>query len=82
MTMRTDTSSDQAYFAAHKTKGEYVRAPLPGEFDGVAIPPEARVRVFLINGRSLVKALELPSGERLATVLEVDSAKGQTSKAA
>lgn len=75
-------SSDQAYFAAHKTKGEYVRAPLPNEFTGMVIPPEARVRVFLINGRTLVKALELPNGERLATALEVDRAKTPASKAA
>jgi hypothetical protein len=61
---------DRDYFAANRTKSEYTRAPFDGEFGALNVPAEAIVRVFLINQRSLVKALELPSGERLATTIE------------
>lgn len=61
---------DRDYFATNRTKSEYTRAPFAGEFGSLEIPAHAFVRVFLINQRSLVKALELPSGERLATMIE------------
>jgi hypothetical protein len=80
--MHTEETNDRAYFAAHKARKEYVRAPWPNEFDEMHIPAEARVRVYWINQRALVKALELPNGERLATVLEVECAAERTGKAA
>ncbi len=61
---------DRDYFATNRTKSEYIRPPLDGEFEEVNVPADAFVRVFLINQRSLVKALELPGGERLATMIE------------
>ena len=61
---------DRDYFATNRTKSEYTRAPLAGEFGDLDVPADAFVRVFLINQRSLVKALELPGGERLGTTIE------------
>jgi hypothetical protein len=66
-------TGDWAFFEANRAKMEYVRAPLPGEFDGIDVPAGSRVRVYLINRRSLVKALESDTGERLATVMESES---------
>ncbi len=66
-------SIDREYFEANTGKMEYVRAPQPNEFTGLEIPEGARVRVYLINRRSLVKALEVPTGERLATIIEADT---------
>ncbi len=63
---------DRDYFAANKNKLEYVRAPMPNEFEDVVVPAEARVRVYRINQRSRVKVLESPTGERLATVIATD----------
>ncbi|WP_026370293.1 hypothetical protein [Kallotenue papyrolyticum] len=66
------THDDWAFFEANRTKMDYVRAPQPGEFTDIEIPEGSRVHVYLINRRSLVKALELPTGERIATVMELE----------
>ena len=63
--------SDREFFEMYPMRKDYVRAPLAGEFEDILIPPDAQVHVFWINQRTLVKALELPRGERLATKLEV-----------
>ncbi len=75
-------SIDREYFEGNKDKMEYVRAPQPNEFAGVKIPKGARVRVYLINRRSLVKALEVPTGERLATIIEADTGRQGYKRAA
>lgn len=62
--------SDAEFFAAHRDKTEYVRAPLPGEFTDVKYHHDTRVRVYFINRRTVVKALESDEGERLATLIE------------
>ncbi len=80
--MANGLTSDWAFFEANRAKMEYVRAPLPGEFDGVDIPEGSFVRVYLINRRSLVKALESPTGERVATVMESEPATATRKRAA
>jgi len=62
--------SDAEFFASHRDKTEYVRAPLPGEFADVTHRHDHRVRVYFINRRTVVKALESGDGERLATLIE------------
>jgi hypothetical protein len=78
----TITSVDRDYFARHSAKLDYVRDPLPGEFDDVVVPADAYVRVFAINPRTYVKALERPTGERLATVIERDNGTARQDQAA
>jgi hypothetical protein len=73
---------DRDYFATNRTKSEYTRAPFDGEFGALNVPADAFVRVFLINQRSLVKALELPTGERLTTMIERFKAAEQSEHAA
>jgi hypothetical protein len=73
---------DKDFFEAHQTRTEYVRDPLPGEFAEVDIPANAFVRVFRINQRALVKALETPTGERVATVMQSMTDTTGTRKAA
>ena len=80
--MSATSSIDRDYFAAHKDKLEYVRAPLPDEFANTQLPADARVRVFLINRRTLVKVLERPGGERLATVIDAESGAEPARRAA
>ena len=63
--------SDAEFFASHRDKTEYVRSPLPGEFTELNPRQEHRVRVYFINRRTVVKALESGEGERLATQIEL-----------
>ncbi len=70
--MGQNTDIDRDFFATNKSKLEYVREPMPNEFGDLTFPPDARVRVYCINQRSRVKVLELPTGERLATVIATD----------
>lgn len=62
--------SDAEFFASHRDKTEYVRALMPGEFAEVTHGQDHRVRVYFINRRTVVKALESSAGERLATQIE------------
>jgi hypothetical protein len=80
--MANGATGDWAFFEENKTKMEYVRAPLPGEFDGIDVPEGSFVRVYLINRRSLVKALEAPTGERVATIMESEPATAARKRAA
>ncbi len=61
---------DTAYFQAHPDAWEYHRAPLPDEWGQRALPVGACVRVYLVTGQGVVRALEGPRGERLATVMD------------
>ena len=63
-------SIDTAYFQMHPDAWEYRRAPLPHEWGDRAIPVGARVCVYLVTGQCVVRALEGPRGERLATVMD------------
>ncbi len=71
--MYTPYYIDRDWFVSHPTMQRYQRAPLPDEWQEAMIPTTAIVTVHLINERCTVRVLELPQGERLATVLDTDA---------
>ena len=72
---------DTAYFQAHPDTWQYCRALLPDEWGNLAVPRGARVRVYLVTCQCVVRALEGPHGERLATVIDSEETPAVRSRA-
>ena len=63
------TAHDRAYIAAQVVSPDagmlvYNRPPVAGEWHGT-VPGDAVVHVFVINAWTTVRALQLPSGQRI-----------------
>jgi hypothetical protein len=63
---------DKAYFQAHPAVWEYRRAPLADEWTSLVMPARASVHVYLVTCHCVVRGLEGPRGERLATVIDIE----------
>ncbi len=63
---------DQAWFENHPHQHVYQRAPLPEECQEYPVPQNALVTVHLITSRCTVRVLKLPTGQKVATVVDTE----------